>query len=84
MRLPIALALLACLSAFAAETRKNVLLLVSDDCGPRMGTYGGEALTPNIDALARSGVRFDRAYCQYALCNPSPRDGLLSRMPSSA
>ena len=83
MRLPIALALLACLSAFAAETRKNVLLLVSDDCGPRMGTYGGEALTPNIDALARSGVRFDRAYCQYALCNPSRTSFLTGLRPDT-
>lgn len=83
MRLPLALALLACLSAFAAETRKNVLLLVSDDCGPRMGTYGGEALTPNIDALARSGVRFDRAYCQYALCNPSRTSFLTGLRPDT-
>lgn len=83
MRLPIALALLACLSVFAAETRKNVLLLVSDDCGPRMGTYGGEALTPNIDALARSGVRFDRAYCQYALCNPSRTSFLTGLRPDT-
>ena len=83
MRLPIALALLACLSAFAAETRKNVLLLVSDDCGTRMGTYGGPALTPNIDALARSGVRFDRAYCQYALCNPSRTSFLTGLRPDT-
>ena len=83
MRLPIALALLSCLSVLAAETRKNVLLLVSDDCGPRMGTYGGPALTPNIDALARSGVRFDRAYCQYALCNPSRTSFLTGLRPDT-
>ena len=82
MRLPTALVLLACLSAFAAP-RKNVLLLVSDDCGARMGTYGGEALTPNIDALARSGVRFDRAYCQYALCNPSRTSFLTGLRPDT-
>ncbi|MEY3548454.1 MAG: hypothetical protein RLZZ552_821, partial [Verrucomicrobiota bacterium] len=50
MRLTPALLLLSCLSALAAP-KKNVLLLVSDDCGARMGTYGGPALTPNIDAL---------------------------------
>ena len=56
MRLtPAAFLLLACLSAFAAETRKNVLLLVSDDCRAGMGTYGGPGITPNIDALAREG-----------------------------
>ena len=83
MRLPLALLLLACLSAAADEPRKNVLLLVSDDCGTRMGTYGGPALTPNIDALARSGVRFDRAYCQYALCNPSRTSFLTGLRPDT-
>jgi iduronate 2-sulfatase len=83
MRLTPALLLLACLTAFAAEPRKNVLLLVSDDCGTRMGTYGGPALTPNIDALAREGVRFDRAYCQYALCNPSRTSFLTGLRPDT-
>ena len=83
MRLTPALLLLACISAFAAEARKNVLLLVSDDCGTRMGTYGGPALTPNIDALAREGVRFDRAYCQYALCNPSRTSFLTGLRPDT-
>ena len=83
MRLtPAALLILSCLSVLAAP-RKNVLLLVSDDCGTRMGTYGGPALTPNIDALARSGVRFDRAYCQYALCNPSRTSFLTGLRPDT-
>ena len=83
MRLPTAFLLLLCLSAFAAEPRKNVLLLVSDDCGTRMGTYGGPAITPNIDALAREGIRFDRAYCQYALCNPSRTSFLTGLRPDT-
>jgi len=83
MRLTPALLLLLCLSGLAAEPRKNVLLLVSDDCGTRMGTYGGPALTPNIDALAREGVRFDRAYCQYALCNPSRTSFLTGLRPDT-
>ena len=82
MRLTHALLLLSCLSVLAAP-RKNVLLLVSDDCGTRMGTYGGPALTPNIDALAREGVRFDRAYCQYALCNPSRTSFLTGLRPDT-
>jgi uncharacterized sulfatase len=83
MRLtPAALLILSCLTVLAAP-RKNVLLLVSDDCGTRMGTYGGPALTPNIDALARSGVRFDRAYCQYALCNPSRTSFLTGLRPDT-
>jgi iduronate 2-sulfatase len=83
MRLPTALLLLLCLSGLAAEPRKNVLLLVSDDCRAGMGTYGGPGITPNIDALARSGVRFDRAYCQYALCNPSRTSFLTGLRPDT-
>ncbi len=81
MRLPTALLLLLCLSGLAAEPRKNVLLLVSDDCRAGMGTYGGPGITPNIDALAREGIRFDRTYCQYALCNPSRTSFLTGLRP---
>ena len=82
MRLSYALFLLTCLTVCAAP-RKNVLLLISDDCRPSMGAYGGEAATPNIDALARSGVRFDRTYCQFALCNPSRASFLTGLRPDT-
>lgn len=40
----------------AAETKLNVLLLVSDDLANRLGCYGDQvAKTPNIDALAQKG-----------------------------
>ncbi|NBV55447.1 MAG: DUF4976 domain-containing protein [Verrucomicrobia bacterium] len=84
MRLPTAALLLACVSAFAAEAKRlNVLLLVSDDCRASMGTYGGPALTPNLDKLAAQGVRFDRTYCQYALCNPSRASFLTGLRPDT-
>lgn len=83
MRLTPVLCLLAYLSVIGAESRKNVLLLVSDDCRAGMGTYGGPGITPNIDALAREGVRFDRAYCQYALCNPSRTSFLTGLRPDT-
>ncbi|MEY2882245.1 MAG: hypothetical protein RLZZ15_4625 [Verrucomicrobiota bacterium] len=56
----------------AEPLRLNVLLIVSDDLRDTVGCYGNPHVkTPHLDALAARGVRFDRAYAQYPVCNPS-------------
>lgn len=69
--------MLAC-CGLAAE-RMNVLFIISDDLtATALSCYGNQVCqTPHIDALAASGTRFTRAYCQGTYCGPS-RASLMS------
>ena len=66
------------LTGISQGERLNVLMIAVDDMRPELGCYGSEQVkSPNIDRLASSGMIFERAYCQQAICGPS-RASLLS------
>lgn len=67
-----AFALLVTPFAAHAADRPNVLFFAVDDLRPEFGAYGHSYVkSPNLDRLAKSGMTFNRAYCQQAVCSPS-------------
>jgi arylsulfatase A-like enzyme len=74
--LPFAILVLAPLAALHAadvpsSAKPNIIFILADDYGiPGVGCHGGAYQTPNLDALAAGGVRFERCYSA-PLCGPS-------------
>jgi arylsulfatase A-like enzyme len=65
-------------SSAAAKRKPNILIIVSDDQGyAEMSCQGGDIHTPNMDSIAKSGVRFTSGYVSCPVCSPT-RAGLLT------
>lgn len=63
-----------------AEQPLNILWISCEDMSPRLGCYGDMTVpTPNIDRLAREGIRFTNAFCTAGVCAPS-RNAIITGM----
>lgn len=69
--------------ALSASGKQNVVFILADDMSrDTWGAYGGkDCKTPNIDQLAKDGIRFDRAYCSVAMCAPFRQELYSGRSP---
>src|SRR5262245_45575564 len=64
----------------AAKKQPNIIWLILDDASLTLGCYGdAQAITPNMDRLAREGTRFTHAFTHAPVCAPS-RSGLVTGM----
>lgn len=62
----------------AGQTRPNIVWIVGEDMGPELGCYDDKnAITPNMDRLAREGARFTQCFTHAPVCAPS-RSGLIT------
>ena len=65
-------------------TKPNILLVMTDQHRPDHTGFGGNTVvqTPNLDALASTSMRFDRAFVANPICMPNRASIFTSRMPS--
>ena len=65
------------------SSRPNVLFIIIDDMNVDINCYGGPAKSPNIDQLAKSGIKFNNAYVQQPVCAASRASFLTGLRPNS-
>ncbi|HTD87169.1 MAG TPA: sulfatase-like hydrolase/transferase, partial [Candidatus Binatia bacterium] len=67
----------------AADTRPNLILIIADDMSAEdCGAYGNKGVqTPNLDRLAREGMRFTRGFVTTSSCSPSRASLITGKYP---
>jgi N-sulfoglucosamine sulfohydrolase len=84
MRFRLMLFFLALASFATAQQHPNILWIVCEDISPYIGAYGNHELkTPNIDQLAREGVRYTNAFTTAGVCAPSRSAIITGMYPTS-
>ena len=80
------LATLLSAELYAAESKPNVVLIYTDDQGSiDLNCYGAKDLeTPNLDRLAKQGIRFTQMYSPSAICSASRAGLMTGRFPARA
>ncbi|MPY87907.1 MAG: sulfatase-like hydrolase/transferase [Luteitalea sp.] len=64
----------------AGDDRPNILWITWEDASPVLGAYGdAHAVTPNLDRVARQGVRYSKAFSTASVCSPA-RSSLITGM----
>jgi len=65
------------------EGSPNIIIVLADDLGwNQLGCYGGPYQTPNIDNLAKEGMRFTNAYTAAAVCSPTRAALMTGKYPA--
>ena len=73
-----------CFGLVTAAEKPDILMIAVDDLRPMLGCYGDQRIkTPHIDELAKNGLLFERAYCQYAKCGTSRLSLMTGLRPDS-